>query len=254
MGVLDKATTVAEDPGPWSAVIYGPPGSGKTVFACQSQGPLLLDYEKGRRSLLNHDELVSTPILKIRSLDQARQTALDLTKDLDERIKTVIVDTISTAQTKDMTKQLSQLEGDRKEQPSQFEWTKNNRRISNLCEEFLRMGEATNRNVVFLCHIKEEKDEDSNVVLIRPGVNPGLVPVISALVDGVFYLTRVGDSKGLYKQTLNVISTKKTIAKDRFGLPPTIESPHFSMIEEAAEKQRQKALQLIQTSQTQKEN
>lgn len=248
MGILDSTITVAQDPGPWSILIYGDWGSGKTVLACQANKPLLLDCEKGRKSLLNHPELVGIPIKPIRSLNEAKQMALNIKNDKDENIKTVIVDTVTTLQFKDLSAIMNKLpDGRDPDLPSMAEFNRDNRRVARFIQELLDACESTGRNVVILAHIKEEKDDEGNITLIRPGTSPALTQALAPMVDCVFYLSHVADSKGEIKRELHTVATRKIKGKNRFGsLPTKIENPHFSVIEKAAETQKQYALQLLE--------
>jgi hypothetical protein len=253
LGILDKATSVAEDPGSWSILLYGDWGSGKTVFGCQSEKPLLVDTENSRRSLLNHPELVDTPVANCyKSLSKVKQFAIDLKKDKESDVKTVILDTVTSLQFYDMDSIMKGLgEGRDQDLPSQAEFNRNNRRIQRTVQDLLDACRATDRNCVILAHIKEEKDNEGTTTLIRPGTSPALTQAIAPMVDGIFYMEYSADSKGEITRKLRTVPTRKVKAKNRFGtLEAETTNPHFSVIEKAAEKQREVALELLRNKNT----
>lgn len=252
-GVLDELTTVVEDPGPWSIMIYGAEGARKTVMSAYARNSLYCDCEKSRRSLLNHKELWDIPLLKVESLAKLKALTETLIRNTDERIKeteTVIVDTINELQDRDMGFLMKDFgkpgpnKGRDPDLPSQAEFNKSNRRFAAWARSFCSL---TGRNLILLAHTREEKDDEGSTTLIRPGTSPTLAQTLARLVDGVFYMEYVVDSKGeTQKWELRTVATKKIKGKSRFGtLPPVISNPTIAMIEEAADKQRQMALDAL---------
>lgn len=253
-GFLDNSTTVADNPGPWSILIYGDYGAGKTVLACQAEGAVLMDCENSRQSLLNHPDLFDTPIRVCDTLSEASTAKNLLANDDNPDIKTVIVDTLSTLHKKDLDAIMKPINAARNDLPSQAEFNRNNRRISRFVDELTANCFKKGRNIILLCHIREEKDDDGNTTLIRPGISEGLVRLVAPGTSAIFYLEARANSKGEVKRTLRTVATNKVKGKNRFkALPTAIEDPHFSMIEKAIEEQRQVAIELQQQKQQTKE-
>lgn len=252
MGILDTASSVAEDPGPWSMLIYGDWGSGKTVFAAHAEGYLMIDCEKSRRSLLNHEELVDTPILKVTTVKSLKNAAAKLLNDKDERIKTVGIDTIDSLQRKELESIMREIfqkdpnSSRDPDLPSEAEFNRVNRRVARAINEILDACEKTNRNLIILCHIREDRDDQGTTVLIRPATTPALTNLVAPMVDAVFYMSHRANAKGETERKLYTVATNKIKGKNRFGpLPAQINDPHISTLEKAADDQKQKALNLI---------
>lgn len=244
-GFLEGAKTIAENPGPWGILVYGDSGAGKTVFGCQAEGAVLMDCENSRRSLLNHPDLFNVPIRVCNSLSEANTVKNLLASEKDPYVKTTVVDTLSTLHKKDLDAIMKPINTERNDLPSQAEFNRNNRRISRFVDEMLATSKASGRNVIFLCHIREEKDNDGNTIVIRPGISDGLVRMVAPAMDAIFYLEHRANSKGEVTRTLRTVATNKVKGKNRFGtLPAAIDNPHFSMIEKAVEEQVQTALEL----------
>ncbi len=249
MGYADKVISVAEDPGNFSLYIYGPPGVGKTVFALDgSDRPLLLDVERGRRSLLNHPNLVNIPVLStptFKDVEDVLWAVIDGDKFFDDK-KTLVIDTVSELQSRELREQVRMAHkanpNRHPDLPSQAEYNINNIRLKKLV---LAFRENTDKNLILLSHVKEERDDEGNTVLIRPNTSPTLTAQLVGLMDGVFYMTADSKRDGATTRKLRVIPTRQNMAKNRFGFQsPELENPHFSMIVKADETQRATAAKL----------
>lgn len=249
---MSKAVTAADLVGlGWAILIYGDWGAGKTVLACQATGAALIDVDPGTgpRSLLNHDELVGIPIRKCYTLGEAQQVEIDLRNDENPDIKTVILDTATSLQYIDMRDQMKKV-GQKPDRdadlPSQAEFNINNRRLSKYIERLITTCNKQGRNVIVLCHDKEDKDKEGYVVAIRPGTTPALTQMIAPMFDAIFYLEKKATSKGITERTLKTVATNIVRSKNRFAeLPAEIKDPHFRVIEEADQKQIEKAKKLL---------
>lgn len=251
MGKLeDRMITIAEDPGPWAIMIYGDWGSGKTVLGCQAEGALLLDIDPGtgRRSLLNHEELWNVPIIPCKTLSNFNQVEVDLRTNDNPDIKTIVVDTVTSLQFKDMNaimKEVASTPGRDPDLPSQAEFNRDNRRIARAILNMIETCNAKDRNVLVLSHDKEEKDKEGSIIGIRPNTSPALTQMLAPMFDGIYYLKHRATSKGEIERTLKTVPTNLLRSKNRFGnLPLEIKDPHFRVIEQAAIAQREKALKL----------
>lgn len=236
MGLLDEA--VKEDNfGTWSLWIYGYFGCGKTVLACSASNAIHLDLEKSRRVLkkpIHKELLLNTPSFDFSVPDRVSALRSFLNKLRTEKspeveaIKTVVIDTSTAMQKRDLNhimKEAVQKNSNRDiDVPSEAEYTKNNRRITRLLQDFI---ETSGKNVIILGHVKEEKDDDGNTVLTRPGNSPSLMASIAEMVDGVFYMSSNTDSKGVTTRELQLMPSRKLIAKNRFDLPNKITNPNF---------------------------
>lgn len=242
MGFADKVTNALEDPGPFKLYLYGDAGCGKTVFAATAPNPLILDCERSRRSLLNHPELAHIPIKKVITFEDAQEVifaARAKDKFFDD-IDTIVVDTIDRLQRTQLNEELRDAVAKNSNRhphlPSENEYNINNRIMEKLVLGLLDLD----KNVIFVGHTKEEKDDNGNTVLIRPGTSPAFTKTLIDLVDGVFYMTASTDSKGVTTRKVRFLPSRQLVGKNRLGtLPVEVQDPSFEIIVDAANKQRE---------------
>lgn len=260
---VPELTTPAENPGPWSIWIYGDYGTGKTVLCAGIPKVLGIDTEKSRRSLLNHPELVDIPIFPVVTFDQFRAvvdriilangsklTDPDILKIQESEV--IMVDTWSTLQMKELNTQMKTVgekPGRHPDLPSEAEFNINNTRLRKALIDLL---ELSGKNIVIISHVKEEKDNDGNTIVIRPFNSPSITGTIASLVDGIFYLTSKTDSKGETTRKLQCMPSSKIRAKNRFSkfLTKEIENPSAQHILKAIEEQQQFAIELLTKQRT----
>lgn len=256
---VPELTTPAENPGPWGAWLYGDYGTGKSVLAAGFPNPIYIDTEKSRRSFLNHPELVGLPVFPCEGRDtfdkvRAVVDRIILANDSPNKVEpdlqvirsceTVIVDTWSTLQMKELNSQMKEVgtkQGRHPDLPSEAEFNINNTRLRKVLIDLLEMS---GKNVVILSHVKEEKDDDGNTIVIRPFNSPSITGTIASLVDGIFYLTSKTDSKGETTRKLQCMPSNKIRAKNRFSayLNKEVVNPTALDIMRAIEEQQAQAL------------
>jgi hypothetical protein len=248
---------------PWAFFIYGPFGSGKTSLAAQAPKPLFFDIEGSGRSLLNRREWAILPVIRVSKFDELddmvrgvitdskRMGAVKKAKVLLTECETVVIDTINVSRERELDAQRKALSAGRIA-VSEYEYTQNNAKLT-LLVDFL--VEELKKNVIILAQVREDKDNEGNTIVIRPGVPPVLLTSICSIVDAVFYLSSRSTIKGeavQTKRTLLTVPTESKIAKNRFPLPGRIQLPEensFEPILHAIRTQREQALKYVQEQQ-----
>jgi len=239
---------------PWALFIYGPFGSGKTSLAAQSTKPLFFDIEGSGRSLLNKPEWAILPVIRVSKFDELDDTVHGKNpkaRKLLEECETVVIDTINVSRERELDAQRKALSAGRIA-VSEYEYTQNNAKLTLLIDFLV---EDLKKNVIILAQVREDKDNEGNTLVIRPGVPPVLLTSICSLVDAVFYLSSRSTIKGEAVQTtrtLLTVPTESKIAKNRFPLPGRIKLPEensFEPILHAIRTQREKALKYVQEQQ-----
>lgn len=199
MGFLDSARTVDTHPADrWTFVLYGFPGSGKSVFAAHAPNPFVFMIDPdGEESYRNHPSLKATPYIKIKSLKQMRDALARMAKDKDlDKVDTVVVDTVSELM---MIDRVDQVDDDGKSVLedtwvfNQNTWTKNNYRINLLMKMVLDLG----KNTIFICHLKEETNPKTLKTKLRLHLSPEIQNFLLAKTSGTFIYSFEGTERHL---------------------------------------------------------
>jgi len=237
------------DPGdtlPWKVCIYGDMGAGKTILACGAPKPFLCDTEKGRISILNHPELREKMQGRIAEVD-------DLNKDISEIVRlcnnnkppfddveTIIIDTISASRLVELQEEMRRQAGKNSnrniDEPSQNEYKIINNKIARAILDLMK----TDKNLVFLAHVREDRNEEGVIIRRGPGVPPAVQETISRFVDLVCFLDMKTNRRGETTRTLITKPKSNLQIKNRYGnMPEEIEDPSFNDIIQAINKQRE---------------
>jgi hypothetical protein len=81
------------------------------------------------------------------------------------------------------------------------------------------------RHVIVTGHAKEEKDESTGRLLIRPNLTPQVVAAMAGIFDAVLYLERIEEPDGTVKRMLRTQPTSRPtsiMAKTRINNLDTI--------------------------------
>lgn len=229
MALLDQAKPMRDRPLTVNICLYGEPGIGKTVLACKGPGVLEVQCEKNAAlPLMLHEETKNVPVIDI--LDNSRKI-MDLYWELKKgerpEIKTVVIDTISELQSKNLSEiwKAEEAKGKRPEGvPYQPDYRVNTEYLREVILNYCDLD----RNVIFVAHETEEKNEQTGVSLTRPMFTPRLASAMFATCDVMAYMTMdVNAIKGTQTRMLRVTPTKGIKAKDRLGLPSQFPADEF---------------------------
>ena len=209
-------------------VVYGQPGVGKTMLAASAQDSelgrdvLIIDVEAGSRSIQDREDIR----LFVPRYWEDFVDVINYLREEEHTFNTVVIDTLSAAQTELATPFIA-----KGPTPSQNEWGLINAQIIKMVRAFKQLAVQTGINIVFNCHEREEKDEGTGKVLIRPDLTPGACRALVATVDAVARYTYV---RGV--RTLHFLSeSDRFLAKFRQPLtgeqfPMEIEDPTMEML------------------------
>lgn len=211
-------------------LIYGNPGTGKTVFAGSAPSPLIVDVERGASSLNNHPELSNAAVMEFRSVAQLELLISKLAEGALPQYETIIIDSFSELQKRDLDDILghaAKMDASRnKYLPTGPDYNVNTEHMRQVASSL----RALNRHVIVTCHVKEEKDDSTGRLLVRPNLTPKLAGTMAGMFDIVGYMNITGSGESAIR-TLQVHPTDKVTAKTRVGgLPPVIENPTFTTL------------------------
>lgn len=229
--LLARVTTVEERDSYLKILVYGPPGVGKTVFAATSPSPLIVDIEKGAHSINNHPDIRGAakvlPFKSIKQLEILIEAFKDDAPQLAE-FKTIVIDSFSELQKRDLdevvTEQARIDPSRNKYLPTGPDYNMNTEHMRQIASNLRDLD----RHIIVTCAVKEEKDEGTGRLLVRPNLTPKLSGTLAGIFDVVAYMS-VRNEGDITVRTLQVHPSNTVTAKTRLGgLPTAIENPTFN--------------------------
>lgn len=213
-------------------LVYGMPGTGKTVFSATAPGPLIVDVEKGAHSINNHPELRSAMALEFKSIFQVEQLIGFLTakEPALDQYETIVIDSFSELQKRDLDEvvraEAAKDAARNKYLPIGADYNVNTEHMRQIASALRDLD----RHIIVTCHVKEEKDDTTGRLLVRPNLTPKLASTLAGIFDVVGYMSTSGSGDDTVR-TLQVHPTANVTAKTRIGgLPAVIENPTFADI------------------------
>lgn len=205
-------------------VVYGPPGVGKTTFACGFPEAIALDYERGTNHLdVRRTQGASTWEDSLKLLEHACEDAGEW--------HTIVVDTIDALE--------MQLASDicvraKKRDISDIDHGGGHLALGGRWREFfdaLRNSDKHGRDVVLVAHVQRTEVKDpvlGSYATWTPVMNKRTWPLVHRWADCVLFADyEAGMSKGLVALTgrrmLHAVAGSGYQAKNRIGLPDEIE-------------------------------
>lgn len=214
--------------------IYGDPGVGKTVLAATAPKPLFLDVESGYDSIENHPELASNATrMKFVGVKGAEKLAEKVLEGKFDAYETIVIDTFTALQDralKEFTIAAYKKNPNLREDAYTPEG-KDYQRNTEMLKHIVSLFRDAEKHVIFLCHVKEDKDERTGTMFVRPQLTPKLASKLIADCGIVGYMSLSGGKNGEpVVRHLQVQPSPTIHAKSRVGgLPAVIKNPHFDM-------------------------
>lgn len=174
-------------------LVYGESGVGKTVFASTAPRPILwLESEGGTSSIGDKSGI---DIARVRGLETYREALVYLESNPDA-YQTVVIDSFSETQAavlKDIMGAAKKADPNRDEfSPLFAEWG----RLTGIMREIARAFRDLPMHVVITALQREDKDDLTGRIKIRPRLSPTLADELPAYVDAVLYLYAATLKKG----------------------------------------------------------
>lgn len=224
---------VADRDGTINILIYGDPGVGKTVLAgsaaaVKEMSPVLfVDVEGGTLSLRN--TYPNVDVVRVASFNDMGKLFAELKKG-KHGYNTIVLDSLTEIQKFGMyeiMRRALQQDPDRDpDLPGIGEWGKNTEQMRSLVRAFRDLP----MNCIFTALVREEKDQKSGIVTMKPGLSAKLASEVAGFLD-IVSLLYMKDVDGELKRLLATVATDRQISKDRTGsLPPVIEDPTMQKI------------------------
>lgn len=205
-------------------LIYGEPGVGKTTFAASAPKPFLIDVERGSRTLLGKD----IDVLEYVSIEQVQATIEYLVNrnEAFDKYETIVFDSLSEMQRRLLDQQLGRLSKETGIPQYKADWDiwgVNTQRLRSLMSAFRDID----KNLIVTAQAKQDKDDSTGIIGMRPDLTPKLAATVAGLFDIVAYL-RI-NSQG--ERILQCQPTKTVLAKTRVQLPKELLNPTWASLD-----------------------
>lgn len=162
--------SAAESDKRFSLLLWGPPGVGKTVYACSAPGnKLLINFDPdGPTSLGSRDDVFvmdlsgeKHSIVEKFNSDDPYQLSRVLS-DTDNVIDTVVVDSTTAYSQLAVERGISVTKGATLERPSPGAYGARNAITLRMMTSLLRLTKKYNKNIIFTTHEDKETDKEGN--------------------------------------------------------------------------------------------
>jgi len=202
-------------------IIYGRPGSGKTVMLPTMVGEtLILNVEGGLLSI--RDKLTEGTVksVAVNTAQDIRNVSMEL-KTEDHTFKTVAIDSLTEVQKLVMVEIMAGQTD--KDVPAMRDWYKCTEEMRGMIRFFRDLP----MHVFFTCLPREDKDEQYGNIISRPSLSGKLADDACGYVDLVLYLL-VKEEEGELNRYCLTQPTDRFYAKDRSGKLDRFESPDLA--------------------------
>lgn len=189
------------------ALIYGDPGTGKSTLALSAPTPLLLDFDGGIQRV---NGAFQCPTLQVESWEQVNE-ALKEIEGGSVPCKTIVIDTAG--------KMLDYMGAAIIKENSRYGKADGSLTLQgygvrkSMFINFLKRVSIMGKHVVFVAHMKEEKDGDTR--LIRPEIGGSSAGDLIKELDLVGYMSKIGKDRVVYWS-----GDERFYAKNTCNLPP----------------------------------
>lgn len=220
-------------------LVYGESGVGKTVLASSAPRPILwIESEGGTNSIADPEGI---DIVRVESLETYREALRFLRSPEGAKYKTVVLDSFTETQAqvlKEIMVAVSERDTNRDEFTPQFQ---DYQRLVGVMREVVRGFRDLPMHVVITALTREDKDDMTGRVTVRPRLSPSIANEIPGFMDVVGYLYTSTDKNGevedgemTIRRNLLLAPTGKYLAKTRApegtDVPTHITNPKFEDI------------------------
>lgn len=209
MSLLKKPSEISESVC-LSGLIYGQPGVGKSTLALSAPNPVLIDADNGIHRVEKRFQVPSLPLRSYKELLALIES--DELKGFD----TVVFDTVGK-----LVDRIGDYLMETNPKNRQADGSLTLKAYGALKVEFQRLirnFQSKNKNLIFVAHEREEKDDDSKVV--RPDISGSSGKDLVKDLDFMGYMEMRGN-----KRTISFTPCGKFYAKNSMRLPDVIEIP-----------------------------
>lgn len=221
---------------PFQAILYGPPGGGKTWYAATFPKPLFIDLEGGLRSTLKLGPVLrypKDPNKKITNLDQVREAFKLIRTDPNPKYETIIIDSLQELQVLVTNEVLGRFQNVTRQMDDQLtfqDYGKINRVFLTIVRNFLKLPYH-----IVMTSVQTEPEYEG--ALVYPAFSgKGIWKDLQRIVEQIGYVTvRKGESNKL-EHMVSYLLSDQYVAKDRVGIEERWLPNHFDALMKYAAK------------------
>lgn len=215
---------------PFQAIIYGPPGGGKTHYAATFPRPLFIDLENGLRSTLKMGPVLrypKDPNEKITNLNQVRRAWKLIYEDPKPQYETIVIDSLQELQLLVTAEVLGKYKSVSRQMDDQLtfqDYGKINRTFLSIVRSFLMLPYH-----IVMTSVETEPEYEG--ALVYPAFSgKGIWKDLKRVVEQIGYVTvRKGDT-GKLEHMVSYLLSDQYIAKDRVGITERWLPNHFNAL------------------------
>lgn len=211
------------------ALLYGPPGGGKTYTAAtvsqiaEMTPVIILDTEGSTigaiKSIPNGDDNIDIiPVSTAEGFDMAFNAAVN--GELGKDYKAIIIDTFDVAQERKLKQITERLETEGRGDDGYAKWGELKQWSNDIAEKMRDMEQFG----IMVTHVKREQQE-SGAMFDLIALAGGAKDTIPGIPDIVAFVERDEEVTFAHFE-----ASKRRVSKNRHGLPATMEDPSFEKI------------------------
>lgn len=212
MAIVIKKTGKAEYGQYVKAFIYGPPGSGKTLFSSTAKDVIIGNIDEGLMTLAER----GVDYTDIQHPEDLHELLMHL-RQPNHGYKTVVIDTLDELQKVFIA---ARLKKERKEQMALQDWGY----LGEQMQKVLRAYRNLPMNVIFLCHSTTETDNENGGMAEKPLLQGSIKDNVAGFFDLVAHIQATTTKDGEELVTSHHLrfqpSPRYPILKDRSGKMP----------------------------------
>lgn len=235
-----SAETAADKP--FQAIVYGPPGGGKTHYAATFPKPLFIDLENGLRSTLKMGPVLrypKNPDKKITKLDQVRDAFQLIRTDPNPKYETIVIDSLQELQILVTDEVLGRFKGVSRQMDDQLtyqDYGKINRTFLAIVRNFLKLPYH-----IVMTSVQTEPEYDG--ALVYPAFSgKGIWKDLQRIVEQIGYVTVRKNDQGKLEHMVSFLLSDSYVAKDRVGITERWLPNHFDALIKYAAKPKSKPM------------